>query len=109
MKDEYFSNREVLVGSLKNKEQLEVNLKHNFYHIPAKKINLAKNNVKYVALAQSQNSFGSDGGIVWYGKIKDIHLVKRNKIIELPKDSDSLYYRLEIDKWCILERKIEIK
>lgn len=108
LKDEYFSNREVLVGSLKNKEQLEVNLKYNFYHIPAKKINLAKNNIKYVALAQSQNSFGSDGGIVWYGKIKDIHLVKRNEIIELPKDSDSLYYRLEIDKWCRLERKIEI-
>jgi hypothetical protein len=108
LKDEYFSNREVLVGALKNKEQLEVNLKYNFYHIPAKKINLAKNNIKYVALAQSQNSFGSDGGIVWYGKIKDIHLVKRNEILELPKDSDSLYYRLEIDKWCRLEIKIEI-
>ncbi len=108
LKDEYFSNREVLVGALKSEEQLEVNLKYNFYHIPAKKINLAKNNVKYVALSQSQNSFGSDGGIVWYGKIKDIHLVERNEIIELPKDSDSLYYRLEIDKWCRLERKIEI-
>ncbi|WP_459478031.1 hypothetical protein [Clostridium saccharoperbutylacetonicum] len=108
LKDEYFCTREVLVGALKSKEQLEVNLKYNFYHIPAKKINLAKNNIKYVALAQSQNLFGSDGGIVWYGKIKDIHLVKRNEIIELPKDSDSLYYRLEIDKWCRLERKIEI-
>ena len=108
LKDEYFSNREVLVGALKSKEQLEVNLKHNFYHIPAKKINLAKNNIKYVALSQSQNLFGSDGGIVWYGKIKDIHLVKRNEILELPKDDESLYYRLEIEKWYRLEKKIEI-
>ena len=97
-KDEYFCTREVLVGALNSKEQLEVNLKHNFYHIPAKKINLAKNNIKYVALSQSQNLFGSDGGIVWYGKIKDINLVKRNEIVELPKDDENLYYKIEIEK-----------
>ena len=108
LKDEYFSKREVLVGALKSKDQLEVNLKYNFYHIPQKKINLAKNNIKYVALSQSQNLFGSDGGIVWYGKIKGIHLVKRNEILELPKDDESLYYRLEIEKWFKLETKIEI-
>ena len=108
LKDEYFCMREVLVGALKSKAQLEVNLKYNFYHIPAKKINLAKNNIKYVALAQSSHLFGSDGGIVWYGKIKDIHLVQRNEIIELPKNDESLYYRLEIEKWFRLERKIEI-
>ncbi len=108
LKDEYFSKREVLVGALNSKEQLEVNLKHNFYHIPQKKINLAKNNIKYVALSQSQNLFGSDGGIVWYGKIKDIHLVKRNEIHELPKDEVTLYYRMEIEKWCRLEKEIKI-
>ena len=108
LKDEYFSNIEVLVGALKSKEQLEVNLKHNFYHIPAKKINLAKNNIKYVALSQSQNLFGSDGGIVWYGKIKDIHLVKRNEILEIPKNDEDLYYKIEIEKWCRLEEKIKI-
>jgi len=40
----------------------------------------SSNNIKYVALSQSQNLFDSDGGIVWYGKIKDIHLLKRNEI-----------------------------
>jgi Uncharacterized conserved protein len=108
LKDEYFSRREVLVGALKSKEQLEVNIKHNFYHIPAKKINLAKNNINYVALSQSQSLFGDYGGIVWYGKIKDIHLVKRNEINELPKDDESLYYRIEIEKWYRLEKKIKI-
>jgi hypothetical protein len=108
LKDGYFNRREVLVGALKSKEQLEVNFKHNFYHMPVKKINLAKNNIKYVALSQSQNLLGSDGGIVWYGKIKDIHLVKRNEIIELPKDDESLYYKIEIEKWFRLEKKIKI-
>lgn len=108
LKDEYFNKREVLVGALKSKEQLEVNLKYNFYHIPAKKINLAKNNIKYVALAQSNHLFGDDGGILWYGRIKDINLVKRNEILELPKDDESLYYRVEIEKWDKLKNKIKI-
>lgn len=108
LRDEYFYNREVLVGALKSKEQLEINLKYNFYHIPQKKINLAKNNIKYVALAQSNHLFGDDGGILWYGRIKDINLVERNEILELPKDDDSLYYKLEIEKWRRLENKIKI-
>jgi predicted component of viral defense system (DUF524 family) len=93
LKDEYFSKREVLVGSLKNKEQLEINLKYNFYHIPKKNINLAKNNVEYIALYQSKNKFEEDGGILWYGKIKDMKLVKRSEIHEIPKIDESLYCR----------------
>jgi uncharacterized protein len=34
--------------------------------------------------------------------------VKRNEILELPKDDESLYYRLEIEKWYRLESKIKI-
>lgn len=108
LKDEYFNNRNVLVGALKNKEQLDVNLKYNFYHIPQKKINLEKNNISYVALSQSHNLFSDDGGILWYGKIKNIDLVRRNEIHEIPKDDESLYYKIEIEKWCKLKTKIEI-
>jgi hypothetical protein len=108
LKDEYFSNREVLVGSLKGKEQLEANLKYNFYHIPKNKVNLAKNNIKYIALYQSKTKFGEDAGILWYGKIKNINMVKRNEIHELPKAEDTLYYKFEIEEWRKLESKIEI-
>ncbi|RII32964.1 DUF2357 domain-containing protein [Clostridium chromiireducens] len=108
LKDEYFSKREVLVGSLKNKEQMEVNIKYNFYHIPKSKINLAKNNIKYIALYQSKSEFHDAGGILWYGKIKNINPVKRNEIYELPKADESLYYKFEIEEWRKLENKIEI-
>jgi hypothetical protein len=66
-KDEWFNNMTVLVGSLRNKEQLSVNLKGNFYHTASSNINLAEHNIKYVALAQSKNSFQTDGGIKYYG------------------------------------------
>lgn len=108
LKDEYFNKREVLVGSLKSKEQLEVNLKYNFYHIPKSKINLAKNSIKYIALYQSKNEFHDAGGVLWYGKIKNINPVKRNEIYELPKADESLYYKFEIQEWHKLENKIEI-
>lgn len=108
LKDEYFSNREVLVGALKGKEQLEVNLKYNFYHIPKDKINLVKNNIKYIALYQSKTKFVDDAGILWYGKIKNIDIVKRSEIHELPKADDTLYYKFEIEEWYKLENKIEI-
>lgn len=109
LKDEYFKNREVLVGALKSKEQLEIALENNFYHIPKSKINLDKNNIKYVAIAQSKKRFNEEeAGITWYGKVKAIEPVKRSNIKEIPKDSDEIYYRFEIEKWIKLPRKIEV-
>ncbi|PSM59428.1 hypothetical protein C4L39_01425 [Clostridium diolis] len=108
LKDEYFDKREVLIGSLKGREQLEASIKYNFYHIPKNKVNLAKNNIKYIALYQSKNKFGDDAGILWYGKIKNIDIVKRSEIHELPKADDTLCYKFEIEEWYKLQNKIEI-
>lgn len=69
---------------------------------------MAKNNVKYIALYQSKNKFEEDSGILWYGKIKDMELVKRSEIHEIPKIDESLYCRFEIEEWLKLENKIEI-
>ena len=83
IKDEYFKDRTVLVGSLRNKEQLQINLEGRFYHTKCKDINLAEHNIKFVALAQSKRQFTGEAGITYYGKIVDIKVVKRNKIIEI--------------------------
>ncbi|WP_419293762.1 hypothetical protein [Clostridium diolis] len=100
--------REVLVGSLKGREQLEASIKYNFYHIPKNKVNLARNNIKYIALYQSKTKFGDDAGILWYGKIKNIDIIKRSELHELPKADESLYYKFEIEEWYKLQNKIEI-
>lgn len=109
LKDEYFNNRNVLVGALKDKEQLKVNLAHNFYHIPKKNVDLIKNNIKFIALAQSKKIFSEDTGIIYYGKVKSINLLKRHEIIEIPKVSDELYYKFEVEEWIQLDKKIEVK
>lgn len=109
LKDEYFNNRNVLVGALKDKKQLKVNLAHNFYHIPKKNVDLIKNNIKFIALAQSKKIFSEDAGIIYYGKVKSINLLKRHEIIEIPKVSDELYYKFEVEEWIQLDKKIEVK
>jgi hypothetical protein len=73
IKDEYFKDRTVLVGSLRNKEQLEINLKGKFYHTKCSNVNLAEHNIKFVALAQSNRQFEGEAGITYYGKIVDIN------------------------------------
>lgn len=45
---------------------------------------------------------------MWCGKIKNIRIVKRSEINELPKADESQYYKFEIEEWCKLENKIEI-
>ncbi|MGH4120885.1 DUF2357 domain-containing protein [Clostridium sp.] len=109
IKAEYFKDRTVLVGSLRNKEQLDINLKGKFYHTKCSNINLVEHNIKFVALAQSKRSFAAEAGITYYGKVVDIKVVKRNKIVEIPSDSQEDYYVFKIEEWKRLDRKIEVK
>lgn len=109
IKEEYYNNRNVLVGSLRNREQLEVNLINKFYHTKCTNVNLMEREVKYVALAQSKKSFGDDAGIVYFGKVNDIELIKRSEIKELPSDSDEMYLRFNIEEWFRLSNKIQVQ
>ncbi len=109
LKEEYFNNRNVLVGSLKSKEQLEVNLNKKFYHIPKKSINLGIHSIEYVALVQSKKEFGHEAGVYYYGKINEIKILKRSEITDIPKLSEEIYYRFEIEEWKKLDRKIKVE
>jgi len=41
-----------------------------------------------VALAQSKRKFVGAAGIIYYGKVVDIKVVKRNTIRDIPSDSE---------------------
>ena len=103
-----WSVRDVLVGSLRSPRQLDVCLKHRFYHIPAERVPAATG-VRTVALYQSKRFFGARAGIRYYGDVSDCRLVRRSEIKELLKSSDALYYRFEIRAWRTLPRPIEAK
>lgn len=94
-----WNQRDVLVGALRNRAQLDTCLKHKFYHIPASKIKDADLPIHYVAIYQSINIFGREAGIRYYGEVTKTSVVKRRDIREIPKNSDEAYYRFEIKEW----------
>lgn len=105
-----WKKRDVLVGCLRNKGQLDICLKQNFYHIPKKQISDDMLPIHYVALYQSKNQFGDkDSGILYYGEVSRSRLVKRREITEIPKNSDEDYYYLKIKEWKTLSKPIKIK
>ena len=105
-----WKKRDVLVGCLRNKKQLEACLANNFYHIPKKQISDEMLPIHYVALYQSKNQFGDkDSGILYYGEVSRSRLVKSSEITEIPKNSDEDYYYLRIKEWKTLSKPIAIK
>lgn len=104
-----WSVRDVLIGDLRKKEQLKVCLDHNFYHIPVSKIKDSDLPVRYIAIYQSSRQFGVESGIRYYGEVVRCSLVKRCEIIEIPKNSDEMYYRFEVKEWKMLSKPIAAK
>lgn len=103
-----WEHRDVLIGTLKDKNQLDVCLEHNFYHIPKKNLSAEKLPIHYVALYQSKEKFGANAGILYYGEVIFSQIVKRSEITEIPKNSQEEYYRFGIKKWEKLDEKIAI-
>ena len=97
--------RNMLVVTVKSKEQLEINLKHNFYYMPASKIINVNCDYEYIAVYQSATFFGGCSGILYFGEIEDIRAVRRCEILEIPKDSNENYLRFSV-KWKTKDEKI---
>ncbi|HHV95639.1 MAG TPA: DUF2357 domain-containing protein [Clostridiaceae bacterium] len=104
-----FEDRDVLVGSLRDKNQLKVVLEKRFYYTPYKNLKKSGLPFKYIALYQSERSFKNEAGIRYYGKIKHWEIVKRRDITEIPKSSDELYVKFYIENWESLPTYIKPK
>lgn len=93
--------RQVLVGALRNAEQLESNIAHRFYHIPAKILAESPEEIAYIALYQSKRQFGSSvAGIHLYGRVLTYQVLPRSEIHIPPRPgSKELYYVFQIAEW----------
>jgi len=109
LKSSYFDERTVLLGSLSNREQLDINLENKFYHTRLSNVDLEKHLIRIIAIGQSKNLFGSEAGVRYYGRVKDIKIVKRKEIEEIPRESDELYIRFEIKEWEQLNNPIKVE
>lgn len=105
----YWDSPSVLVGALRSPHQLDICREYGFYHVPAKQIPNDWLPFSYVAIYQSYRMFPDDCGVMLYGRVKHWKPVQRWQIRELPKSSDELYYRLEVDHWRQLDIPIAIK
>lgn len=105
-----WSERDVLVGSLRSRQQLAACRRNDFYYIPAERLPCDRENVRYVALLRSRRVFEEDAGIYRYGKVRSSELVKRRTIKEVPlrrvSDGNRVYCRFEIERWLPLETPI---
>lgn len=101
-----FADKNVLIGSLRNREQLDICLEHCFYHIPAHSLPMDAKNVRYIAIYQSKNFFGKYAGIKYYGRVIGFQLTKRYNISEIPSNSDTDYYKFIVDSWQSLPEMI---
>ena len=107
-----WSVRDVLIGTLGSKQQLNVCLNHRFYHIPAARIKDSEFPVRYVAIYQSKKLFGPEAGVQYYGEVTKCIPLRRGDITEIkarPGTEDELYYRFEIKEWKQLSKPIAAK
>ena len=106
-----WNRREVLVGNLRSRNQLNICLQHMFYHIPVQSVPEAHLPIRYVAIYQSRALFGNEAQIAYYGEVKRIQIVRRKEITEIPCDprmENEKYYRMEIRQWRKLARPIQV-
>lgn len=100
--DDYgkFQHLNVMLGNVKNKEHLKVYKENLFYHIPVAKLSEVRESVEYIAFYQSNESFKEEGGIRYYGKIKECIEYKRSECSELKARAgtrDDTYIRINLE------------
>jgi len=107
-----WSVRDVLIGTLGRKQQLNACLNHLFYHIPVARLRDSDFPIRYVAIYQSKTLFGAEAGIQYYGEVTKCIPVRRGEIAELParpRTENELYYRFEVKEWKRLSKPIFAK
>jgi predicted component of viral defense system (DUF524 family) len=111
-KQEYQSKldfeQNVLVGSMRKKEQFEIMKKENFYYMPVKRADFVDLSLKYIALYQSKNKFSEEAGINYYAQIKDYQVVSREEIpVPLTRNNHKEeYYLFQLADWQELKSPV---
>lgn len=100
-----FTDRNVMVGTVRSTEQLEYNLSKNNYHVPAKFISKYNFPVKSIALYEDFEEFS---GIRYVGEVESYNKIRR-KNIAFPMSRDNPreeYYFFQVKSWSQLKNPI---
>lgn len=99
-------NKNMLIGSVRGPEQIEIALAEHFYHVPLANFTDTQviTQIEYVAMCQSRRKFEALGrtGISYYGEVAKWDIVRRADITEIPADpqkKDQLYVKFAVKAW----------
>ena len=102
---------DVLVGSVGSAEQFGDNIARRYYYVPEANVNKSLADLRYIALYQSTNMFGSESGIRYFGEITQTKRLKR-KDIHFPmrrKNGEEWYYAFRVKSWRLLDYTVSVK
>jgi hypothetical protein len=88
-------NRNVLIGSIKSKEQFDFIKEKRIYHMPYRKgDDFLKKQIEYIAIYQSQKKFKTESGVRFYAKITKWEIRNRKNILfgEVEERVNVLYH-----------------
>ncbi|WP_088189286.1 restriction endonuclease-like protein [Desulfosporosinus sp. FKA] len=105
--EDKLNGKNVLIGSMRDKQQLSLCLDRKQYWIPLKGLYQEQSiltQLEYIGLYQSNRAFGpKESGVWWIGQIKTWSVVRRKEITvrkPLPGKENELYVLFEINSWA---------
>ena len=104
-----WSVRDVMVGTVRSKEQLDFNMDKKGYYVPAKYITDDDLPIRYIAL--HEEGIGGESGIKVVGEVLTAQKLKRGKIpVSMSRNNaDETYYYFTVRSWQSLDKTIAIK
>jgi len=112
--EDKLQGKNVMVGSMRDKDQLDICLREHLYWIPLERLAREQKlltELEWIGLYQSKRRFGPhECGIRWYGKILSWYVVRRYEIKARPPrpgTEKELYVLFKIGDWIKRERAIQ--
>ena len=105
-----WSVRDVMVGTVRTKEQLQFNLNGRGYYVPARYISDNQLPIRYVALYEKD--LGPESGIKRFGEVLTTQKIRRKRIpvpMRPNADPEELYYYFTVRKWEQLPQMIALQ
>ena len=105
-----WSVRDVIVGTVRTKEQLQFNLNGRGYYVPARYISDNQLPIRYIALYEKD--LGSDSGIKRFGEVLTTQKIRRKRIpipMRSNTDPEEFYYYFTVRKWEQLPQVIALQ
>ncbi|MBU3110178.1 DUF2357 domain-containing protein [Clostridium lacusfryxellense] len=112
--DDYgkFKHLNVMIANVKDENHFKVYKEKLFYHIPVASLKEVRESVEYIAFYQSNLKIEDEGGVRYYGKIKECLKYKRKDCIEIKARAgteNDEYIRINLEYIKVVDNIVPIQ